>query len=234
MLHGLSSRNSRVPPPRLLGAGRGSPPSFGGSCCCPVSVSWSTRPAFSWLSRATSISPATFFLFACILPEAWTRFWRALGSFPKIERTGAEPPPLARSLLLIGSRARLSRRLRHGSGIGTRSRHTFGLRNSGRAVVSHRSRSVPHRAPRKPRSSPSVDDPKLRLDAGGSSPAQRVAVHAVRPRLALPAFLHHRLLAMLGAEFADRGMDGSQTQATVPVPELSIKGGSPLNLCAPW
>ena len=115
MLHGLSSRNSRVPPPRLLGAGRGSPPSFGGSCCCPVSVSWSTRPAFSWLSRATSISPATFFLFACILPEAWTRFWRALGSFPKIERTGAEPAPLARSLLLIGSRARLSRRLRHSS-----------------------------------------------------------------------------------------------------------------------
>ena len=35
------------------------------------------------------------------------------------------------------------------------------------------------------------------------------------------------LLAMLGAELADRGMDGSQTQAAVPVPELSIKGGSP-------
>src|ERR1700722_12609892 len=56
------SRNSGVPPPRLLGAGRGSPPSFGGSCCCPRSLSWSTRPAFSWLRRATSISSATFFL----------------------------------------------------------------------------------------------------------------------------------------------------------------------------
>jgi hypothetical protein len=164
MLHVWSSRNSRVPPPRLLGAGRGSPPSFGGSCCCPRSVSCSTRLAFFWLRRATSISPATFFLFACILPEAWARFWRALGSFPKIESTGAEPAPLARSLLFIGSRARLSRRLRHGSGIGTRSRHTFGLRNFGRDVVSHRSRSVPHHAPRKHRSSPSVDDPKLRLD----------------------------------------------------------------------
>jgi len=41
------------------------------------------RPAFSWLRPATSISPATFFLFACILPEAWARFWRALGSSPK-------------------------------------------------------------------------------------------------------------------------------------------------------
>jgi Predicted membrane protein (DUF2306) len=110
-------------------ARRGSriPPSFGGSCRCPRSVSWSTRPAFSWLRRATSISRATFFLFACILPEAWARFWRALGSFPKSESTGAEPAPLARSLLLIGSRARLSRRLRHGSGIGTRSRHTLGF-----------------------------------------------------------------------------------------------------------
>jgi hypothetical protein len=157
-----------------------------------------------------------------------------LAVLPKIESTGAEPAPLARALLLIGSRARLSRRLRHGSGIGTRSRHTFGLRNSGRAVVSHRSRSVPHHAPRKHQSSPSVDDPKLRLDAGGSNPAQPVAVHAVRPRLALPAFLHHSLLAMLGAEFADRGMDGSETQAAVPVPELSIKGGSPVNLCARW
>src|ERR1700676_4568314 len=28
--------------------------------------------------------------------------------------------------------------------------------------------------------------------------------------------------AMLGAEFADRGMDGSETQAAVPVPEFSI------------
>src|ERR1700688_542759 len=72
----------------------------------------------------------------------------------------------------------------------------------------------------------------LRLHiAGGSNPAQPVAVHAVRPRLALPAFLHHSLLAMLGAEFADRGMDGSQTQAAVP--ELSIKGRAPLNLSVP-
>ena len=54
------------------------------------------------------------FLFACILPEAWGRFRRALGSFPKIASTGAEPAPLARSLPLIGSRARLGRRLRHG------------------------------------------------------------------------------------------------------------------------
>jgi Predicted membrane protein (DUF2306) len=50
-----------------------------------------------------------------------------LAVLPKIESTGAEPAPLARALLLIGSRARLSRRLRHGSGIGTRSRHTFGF-----------------------------------------------------------------------------------------------------------
>jgi hypothetical protein len=50
-----------------------------------------------------------------------------LAVLPKIESTGAEPAPLARSLLLIGSRARLSRRLRHGSGIGTRSRHTLGF-----------------------------------------------------------------------------------------------------------
>src|SRR5450755_62268 len=50
-----------------------------------------------------------------------------LAVLPKIESTGAEPVPLARSLPFIGSRARLGRRLRQGSGIGTRSRHSLGF-----------------------------------------------------------------------------------------------------------
>jgi len=53
-------------------------------------------------------------------------------------------------------------------------------------------------------------------------PCMRFALDWPFPRSCI-----NSLLAMLGAELADRGMDGSQTQAAVPVPELSIKGGSP-------
>ena len=222
-----NSRNSRVPPPRLLGAGRGSPPSFGGSCCCPRSLSWSTRPAFSWLRRATSISPATFFLFACILPEAWARFRRALGSFPKIVSTGAEPAPLARSLPLIGSRARHSRRLRHGlvSEQGLATSLGFGIL----AVLWFLTALEAYRTVRRGNIEAHrrwmIRNFALTLAAvipRNQLPCMRFALDWPFPRSYITS-----LLAMLGAEFADRGMAGSQTQAAVPVPELSIQGGSP-------
>lgn len=167
------------------------------------------------------------FLFACILPEAWGRFRRALGSFPKIASTGAEPAPLARSLPLIGSRARLRRRLRHGlvSEQGLATSLGFGIL----AVLWFLTALEAYRTVRR-----------------GNIEAHRrwmirnfaLTLAAVIPRNQLPCMRFaldwpfprsyvNSLLAMLGAELADRGMDGSQTQAAVPVPELSIKGGSP-------
>ena len=90
-----------------------------------VSLSWSTRPA---IFRATPQRRAFLRLPSSSSLAYCRRHGRASGGplavFPKIASTGAEPAPLARALLLIGSRARLSRRLRHGSGIGTRSGHT--------------------------------------------------------------------------------------------------------------
>jgi hypothetical protein len=80
-------------------------------------------------------------------------------------------------------------------------------------MVRHRSAGVPAGAPRKHRSAPPVDDSKLRPEPCRRHPSPVHAVDAGGSSLALPAHLHHRVLAVLGPEPADRGMDGSPSPA---------------------
>jgi len=58
-----------------------------------------------------------------------------------------------------------------------------------------------------------VDDPKLRAHVGRSHAARAAAFYDGSSALAFSTGLHHRLVAVLGAEPADRGVDGSAADA---------------------
>lgn len=54
-----------------------------------------------------------------------------------------------------------------------------------------------------------MDDPKLCVDLSGCDSAYISALGARRPALAISPQLHCDLVAVLGSESADRGVDGS-------------------------
>jgi len=58
-----------------------------------------------------------------------------------------------------------------------------------------------------------VDDPKFRFDSGRCDSTCARAHYAGNSSLALFADLHYRLVAVLGSEPPDRGVDGSQADA---------------------
>lgn len=58
-----------------------------------------------------------------------------------------------------------------------------------------------------------MDDPELRVDTGRGDAPRADALHDGSSALAFSADLHYRLVAVLGPESADRGMDGSEPDA---------------------
>src|SRR5262249_715895 len=138
--------------------------------------------------------------------------------FRKAAFTCDQLSSLVGTLLFAGGSAWIHRRLRYGDGFRGGAGDSSRFRNAGGVVVFHRPAGLPQDTERERGGAPPMDDSQLRVDACRGYSAQLDAAHAFCPALAIPSDVHHGVLAVLGSEFARRGM-------VDPAPNLKQRWG---------